>query len=123
MAFTRGNIVHIEIPAPDIAAAKEFYGKLFGWTFRPMNDTYEFFDAGNMTGAMDADLKPGTDAGSVLVMAVEEIDTALAAIEQAGGKVIKPKTPIGGDHGFYGYFTDPAGNKMGVWQERPASNG
>ena len=40
----------------------------------------------------------------------------LSEIEQAGCKVLKPKTAIAEGHGFYGYFEDPAGNKMGVWQ-------
>ena len=42
----------------------------------------------------------------------------LKEIEAEGCKVLKPKTEIGGDHGWYGYFEDPAGNKMGVWQPK-----
>ncbi len=29
-----GQIVHIEIPADDTAAAREFWGSLFGWKLR-----------------------------------------------------------------------------------------
>ncbi len=28
-----GQIVHIEIPADDTAASREFWGSLFGWQF------------------------------------------------------------------------------------------
>lgn len=114
MEFEAGNIVHIEIPAPDIAKAKAFYGEVFGWTFSPMDDNYEFWDSGNMQGAFDASQKPHSD-GTVLVLACDDVDDSLQAIEKAGGKVVQGKTAIGGDHGWYAYFKDPNGNRLGVW--------
>ena len=115
MAYKLGNLCHIEIAGGDIAATKECYGKLFGWTFSPMQEGYEFFDAGNAQGALDAEAKPSHD-GTVLVLACEDVEAKLVEIEGAGGKTLKTKTKISDDHGWYGYFEDPAGNRMGVWQ-------
>ncbi len=33
MAHTHHGIDYIEIPAPDLAAAQQFYGDAFGWRF------------------------------------------------------------------------------------------
>lgn len=115
MDYKLGSICHIEIAGGDLSRTKEFYGTLFGWTFSPMNETYEFFDTGNNNGALDADVTPSHE-GTVLVLACADVEAKLREIEQAGCKVLKSKTAIGGDHGYYGYFEDPAGNKMGVWQ-------
>lgn len=114
MDYKLGNICHIEIPARDLAQTKKFYSETFAWKFMPMSDTYEFFDTGNMTGAFDTDAKPSHD-GTILVLAVEDIDEKLAQIEIAGGKTLKPKTAIADGHGHYAYFSDPSGNRMGIW--------
>jgi predicted enzyme related to lactoylglutathione lyase len=52
----------------------------------------------------------------VLVLAVTDVDAKLAEIEAAGGKTLTPRTEIGGGHGFFAYFEDPNGNKLGVWE-------
>ena len=31
-----GKVIFVELVTPDLAAAKQFYGGLFGWTFRDM---------------------------------------------------------------------------------------
>lgn len=112
--FKTGHICHIEIPAGDLAAFKGFYGPVFGWTFQPMSDTYEFFDTGNMQGAIDTDAK-ADGKGTVLVLACDDIDAKLADIERAGGKTLKGKTPIPGHGASYAYFSDLAGNRMGLY--------
>lgn len=115
MDYKLGNVCHIEIAGGNLAATKAFYGQVFGWKFSPMSDSYEFFDAGNLQGAIDADGRPSHD-GTVLVLACDDVAAKLKEVESAGGKTLKPKTEIGGGHGWYGYFADPAGNRMGVWQ-------
>ena len=111
-----GSICHVEIPGSDLGKMQEFYETLFGWTFRPMGDTYLMFMAGDDGGGIDADMPVG-DGGAVLVLAVEDIDAKLAESNAAGGEGLTPKTSIGEGHGFYAYFRDPCGNKMGVWSK------
>ena len=109
-----GSVCHVEIPAPDLAALRGFYGGVFGWTFSEMGPQYVLFHAGDGGGGLDASA-PVVDGGVVLVLAVEDIDASLTAITGAGGEALSPKTGIGGDHGFCAYFRDPCGNKMGIW--------
>ncbi|MBX3460205.1 MAG: VOC family protein [Planctomycetes bacterium] len=114
MGYNLGHVCHIEVAAIDMAASKAFYAKLFGWTFKPMADTYEFFDAGNIQGALDTDARPSRE-GTVLVLYCDDVNAKLAEIEKAGGKTIKGKTAIPGHGASYAYFEDPAGNRMGVF--------
>jgi len=83
-----------------------------------MSDTYEFVDCGNAQGALDADFAPGA-GGPLLYLACTDVAAKLKEIEKAGGKVVTPRTEIGGGHGYFGHFTDPAGNRMAVWQPAP----
>jgi predicted enzyme related to lactoylglutathione lyase len=114
MATKIGTICHIEIPAPKMKKTKSFYTKLFGWDCtREMGPKYCMFMDGSMGGGFDATAKP-TTRGTVLVIEVADIDKSLKDIKKAGGKVIKGKTEIGGGHGFFAYFNDPNGNRMGL---------
>lgn len=111
-----GTICHIELPAPDIKKACSFYEKCFGWKTGPaMGPSYVMFTYDGGGGAFDADLKPAT-GGPILIIEADDIDSKLKQITKAGGAIVKEKTEIGGGHGWYAYFTDPCGNKMGVHQ-------
>ena len=117
MDYKPGNIVHIELPAPDLQAMKEFYGKVFAWSFTPLHDGYEFFDAGNIAGALVANLEPA-QKGTTITVLVENVDAKLAVIEEAGGKIVQqPQNVPAGGRGRFAYFTDPCGNKLGIWME------
>ena len=113
-AIKVGSICHVEIPGPDQDKMQAFYGSLFGWQFVPMMPGYTLFSAGDDGGAIDAQM-PVVDGGVVLVLAVEDIDAKLAGIAAAGGEGLTPKTEISAEHGYYAYFRDPCGNKMGIW--------
>ena len=114
MDYVPGNIVHCEIPAPDIGVAKAFYARLFDWKTWPLHDGYEFFDAGNLAGAFDAEKAPTLD-GTVITVMAGDVGDKLAEVEAAGGRVLQSATEIPGGRGWYGYFADPAGNRVGLW--------
>jgi uncharacterized protein len=42
----------------------------------------------------------------------------LARVERAGGTSAVPKTEIGNDFGFFAYFIDTEGNKVGLHSMR-----
>ena len=48
---------------------------------------------------------------------VDSIAESLKRIEEAGGKVITPRTDIGNDMGAFAAFTDPVGNEFGLYEE------
>jgi predicted enzyme related to lactoylglutathione lyase len=51
-------------------------------------------------------------------LVVDDVDEALAQVEIAGGTIVgKPK---GSPYGRFGWFLDPDGNKVELWQPPPA---
>ena len=48
-------------------------------------------------------------------MHVTDIEDSLRRVEQAGGKRVQGKEPVG-DFGFVAYISDPEGNTVGLWQ-------
>ena len=112
------QICHINIPAPDLAKAKAFYTKVFGWkcTAMPGMTEYSFWSAGELGGGFDADAKPAKK-GVTLFLAVSDIPAALKKIERAEGKAVRAKTAIPGNYGFIAAFLDPCGNGMGLWSK------
>lgn len=113
------KIVHIEIPAPDLMKAKEFYSRLFGWKveFTPEMD-YAVWSTPEegVAGGFDKSYRPTND-GVLLHIGVDNIEAKLREIEAAGGKVVKEKTKISDEHGYYAVFTDVFGNKLALWSK------
>ena len=111
-------ICHVNIPAPDLAKAKAFYAKVFGWKCTPMRgmDWYSFWSVGEVSGGFDADAKPSR-GGVTLYLAVADIPAAVRKVQRAGGKAVRPKTEIPGGMGFMATFDDPNGNRMGLWSK------
>lgn len=115
-----GHICYIEIPAPDVNAAKRFYTTVFGWRMEDSDlgkARYTMFQAGSMMGGLDSSKQP-TDRGVLLYLKVEDIPTTVQAIREAGGELVTNKSQVidGSDaYGFAATFTDPNGNRMGLW--------
>lgn len=111
-----GSICHIEIPAKDLPKAKAFYSSVFTWEIQENvpGPSYWFFRAADARGAFDPEAEP-SEHGVLLVLRVDDIPSKLAEIEAAGGAVVTQKTAIGGGMGYYAYFRDPNGNKLGIW--------
>lgn len=115
-----------EIYTSDFDRAKRFYATVFNCEFtdtsvdnkRHPQLKYAIFK-GNKThqglgGAlvrMD-EAKPGI-GGTLVYFATEEINAELNRVEAAGGKVIRPKLPVG-DFGFIALIEDTEGNMIGL---------
>lgn len=56
--------------------------------------------------------KPSTD-GTVIYFSCEDVAMEAGRIEEAGGKLILPKTDIG-KFGFFAQFIDTEGNRIGL---------
>jgi len=115
------KIVHIEIPAPDLEKAKEFYSKVFGWKvdMEPEMDyaVWSPPDEDAVGGGFSKSAKPSTE-GALLHIGVDDIGAKLREIEAAGGKTVTPKTKISDEWGYYAEFLDVFGNKLGLWSEK-----
>ena len=115
--MSHGDITHLEIPVTDFEAGKTFYGAVLGWQIAdvPGYDDYPMWRAPNGTsgGALvkrDADF---TQPRSTVE--VDSIDDVLAKVEEAGGRVVTPKSAIT-DTSWWAVFADPDGNVIGLFE-------
>ena len=100
---------YVELPVSDTAAAKAFYEAAFGWSLTGFGPTY----AATMTGDTDIGLQgdPAEAAKAPLpVIDVEDLEAALAAVEAAGGRIVRPIFAFPGGRRFH--FLDPGGNEL-----------
>ncbi|HEY8683630.1 MAG TPA: VOC family protein [Rhodanobacter sp.] len=103
----------IELPASDISAAKAFYTRAFGWELTGFGPTY----ACTMTGDVDIGLQgdPAEATRAPLpVIAVADLEAALAAVSAAGAEIARPIFAFPGGRRFQ--FRDPHGNELAVMQ-------
>jgi predicted enzyme related to lactoylglutathione lyase len=102
---------YVELSVADIAAAKSFYEAAFDWKMTAFGPTY----AATLSGDTDIGLQgDAADApGAPLpVIDVEDLERALAAVERAGGRIVKPIFAFPGGRRFH--FLDPSGNELAV---------
>ncbi len=60
------------------------------------------------------DYKPSIQGSLVYLNGGRDLDTILAKVEPAGGKVIMPKTHLGDGIGHIAHFIDSEGNRIGL---------
>ena len=117
------RVIHFEIPAENPERAVAFYTKAFGWKFQKWEGPMEYWLVS--TGAED---KPGINGGLVKRQApttattntigVESVDKAVKAAQNAGARLVMPKTPIP-TIGYFAYLEDTEGNLFGVMEADP----
>lgn len=118
MNYKNGSIIHIELPARDIEQAAAFYATLFDWQINTGPEYTGFTPshgpAGGFNPLAGSEARVPIQPGDMMVyIACDEIDTVLQKVEEAGGKVIIPRSEISGI-GWYGLFADPTGNRIGL---------
>jgi len=80
MSTTAANTVGwFEVGAPDVAAAKDFYGPLFGWTFAPDGD-YTLITAPGADGPSGGIFNTGGNLPPYAVFVVRFTDVAATAL-------------------------------------------
>ena len=107
---------YVELPVSEIGAAKSFYESVFGWSMTSFGPTY----AATLTGDTDVGLQADSAEASkapLPVIEVDDLEAALAAVEQAGGTVVRPIFAFPGGRRFQ--FLDPSGNEMAAVKSDP----
>ncbi len=113
------KIVHLEIPVKDIAVAKKFYEKIFGWEVTITGENYAFFkDTEDGVGGAFEQSERVMKGDFMLYISTEKIEESLASIEEFNGKILQAKTKISDEHGFCATFEDPFCNILGLWSEK-----
>jgi predicted enzyme related to lactoylglutathione lyase len=106
---------YLELPASSIDESARFYEAVFGWTLSRFGPTY----AATTTGDTDVGLQAYSSEASkapLAVIQVDDIAAAAAAVEAAGGDIIRPVYSFPGGRRFH--FRDPSGNELAAWSKQ-----
>lgn len=114
------HLCHFELMVSDPEKTKQFYGKVFDWTFKTDESMqgYTMIDAGKDPGG-GMMKKPDTAPHHALTVYfwVDSIDDTMAKVSESGGQVIVPKMEIP-DMGWWGLFADPDGIPVGIYEAK-----
>jgi uncharacterized protein len=126
------SVVHFEIPAVEKDRMAKFYKSVFGWKTKMLGPEMNDYVLVTTTES-DADghpKKPGAINGGFfkktddipapypsVVIAVDDVDSAMKKIEEAGGEVLGEPMEIPG-YGLYVSFFDTEGNRVAMMEPR-----
>lgn len=127
---TTNVITWFEIPVYDINRAKAFYEEILDIemvirkdgddeaVFFPFDPKVVQATSGRVTGVLSKSVRnsPSGNGTVVYINASPNIQIVLDKVEQAGGKVIAPKTQI--PAGFIAIIMDTEGNRVGLHAEQ-----
>ena len=109
---TMARLNYVELPVRDVAAAKAFYERAFGWSLTDFGPTYAATLTGDTDIGLQGDVSEATKA-PLPVIDVEDLEAALAAVQAAGAEIVRPIFAFPGGRRFH--FRDPAGSELAVW--------
>ena len=115
MAQTHHTIDYIELAAPDLGAARDFYSAAFGWEFNDYGGDYAGIRAPGgegEVGGLNPEGRPGP-GGALVLLYSDDLDATVTRVREAGGTVTREPYEFPGGRRFF--FRDPAGNELGVW--------
>jgi hypothetical protein len=121
--YTPGRWVWADLITADVAAAADFYGQVFGWTFETYGgeddrDTYTLALADGLPiGGLVFDQRAMKDktpsARWIGLISVADVRAAADAVARSGGTVMVAPTMLG-ERGETAVFKDPEGTLFGV---------
>jgi predicted enzyme related to lactoylglutathione lyase len=124
--YAPGTPSWVDLQTTDQAAAKSFYGGLFGWTYEdnPMDGTDAVYSMAVLKGkhaAAIAPLGPQADAGIPphwnSYVTVADVDASVGVAEKAGGMLMMPPMDVM-DAGRMAVVADPTGGMIALWQAK-----
>ena len=123
--MAKNRVIHFEVQADDLARAKAFYEKTFGWKIEQMMTTAQGgMDYWGLTTGPEGSV--GINGGMYkrgenplhtfdCTIEVEDIDKAVAAVKANGGTITREKNEI--PHvGWFARAKDTEGNIFGLMQ-------
>ena len=110
-----GKVILVELVTPDLAVAKQFYGGLFGWTFRDVQSVDTKYaeaslDGRPVAGLIQRDVPAGEHRQPTWLtfISVRDADSAKAIALQHGAKLLFGPKSIP-NRGREAVFADPQG--------------
>ena len=120
------KVVHFEIPFDNKERAMKFYEASFGWRLTDMpemsyvvastvdvDDQHRPKEVGAINGGLFE--RPKDAPNPTIYVGVSSLDSTIAKVTQAGGRVVTAKTPIPG-MGAFARVADTEGNVIGLFQ-------
>lgn len=110
-----------EIPALNFNQSVNFYNQIFdiemetnfdenyGMAFFPLNKGI----GGSIVAGPGS--TPGDSGPLIYLNAGEDLNLVLGKVEQAGGRIVMPKTLINDEDGCFAIFIDPEANKLALY--------
>jgi predicted enzyme related to lactoylglutathione lyase len=124
-AHAPGAFCWIELGTTDPKAAKDFYTKLFGWSFTDNEMgpgmTYTIFKLKGRDVAscytLDSAKMAGVPPHWMLYIATADADASARRTAELGGRIVAPAFGVG-DFGRMAVLADPQGANFCVWQAK-----
>jgi len=121
----KNAISWFEIPAADLARAQKFYETIFGIQMIPMDTPnlkmrmFPLEDMMTQVGGAVVDsggfhIPSATDGPLIYLNANPDVQHVLDKVEEAGGKVLVPKTQISPEYGYMAVLQDTEGNRIAL---------
>lgn len=110
----------IDLLTSDPERAKEFYGRLFGWTAQAAGEEYGGYITFSMEGsAVAGGMKNGADSGApdcwTIYLAADDAQATVEAATAHGGQVLVPAMQVH-DQGTMAVISDVGQAVIGIWQ-------
>lgn len=111
------TIDYLEMPSTNLAATKEFFSGLLGWTFQDYGPDYSAFDDGRTTGGFfTAEVTNTVAKGAPLVVFYSpDLEKMAKEVSRLGGKIIREIFEFPGGRRFH--FEAPGGGEFAIWSE------
>ena len=120
----KNAISWFEIPSSNLERATKFYETIFGVSLAPLDMPaikMRMFPLDDMSGVGGAVVDSGgfhkpsvTDGPLIYLNANPDVQNILNKVEEAGGKIMVPKTEISPEYGYMAVIIDTEGNRIGL---------
>jgi len=115
------KINHFEINADNPQRAIDFYKNVFKWKVEKWEGPLDYWiitagdeDEMGINGGLQK--RENKEDKIINYIGVESVNNIIKKVEENGGKILKPKSPIPGV-GYYAFFEDTEGNRLGIMEE------
>src|SRR5215813_12558749 len=121
-----GRVAWFDITASNLAQSKEFYAKLFDWTFTSLKQTdqaVEIVSRGTAIGTIRVAEGKISPFNGVIYVQVADIQASCKKAKELGGTV-PPGFPFNlpDGRGAIGLVLDPSGHPMGMYSRTPIAS-
>jgi predicted enzyme related to lactoylglutathione lyase len=117
-----GRIAWFDIATPNLSASKEFYGKLFGWTFKPVHGggaTVEINAGDTAIGTLRGAEGKISQFNGVVYVLVNDMEAGCQKAKEFGATIV-PGFPFNLPDGVgaIALVIDPGGHPVGLYSKK-----